>query len=194
MIENTTDRDPLLHMLGIMDQGQGGYIEGMERQGQQSLVRSETLPTEGDWDRAAELGVVRGEQVPGDSLFTNATLPEGWQKVATDHSMGSEVIDDRGVPRIGIFYKAAFYDRRADFHIIDVGGRVSSHMAYAEGTPKLPDYWDKLTTDEKRDAVEDLKVGLAGMQENLDRGNSDYWQERLDKYQAALDLVMKAGA
>ncbi len=48
-----------------------------------------------------------------DDLFVFAILPDGWKKQATDHDMHSELIDDKGVVRARIFYKAAFYDRSA---------------------------------------------------------------------------------
>jgi hypothetical protein len=40
-------------------------------------------------------------------------LPEGWHIKATDHSMWSNLVDDKGRNRASIFYKAAFYDREA---------------------------------------------------------------------------------
>src|SRR5262249_62223077 len=58
-------------------------------------------------------GVVFGKVVPGDSLFVFVTLPNGWKKVPTDHSMWSNLVDDKGRKRAAIFYKAAFYDRDA---------------------------------------------------------------------------------
>jgi hypothetical protein len=194
-IENTHDRDPMLHLHGVMSEGSDGYIQGMEAQGQRQLVNSTALPTQGDWEGAQALGVIRGEHVPGDSLFTNATLPEGWEKRATDHSMGSEVIDERGVPRISIFYKAAFYDRRADFHIVNVGFTVGTHMAYGEDTPELPGYWDALTDDEKRDCLQDLHNMQDRNRETLAIVGSrdEYWQERIDKVDAAIAVVKAAG-
>lgn len=52
-----------------------------------------------------------------DDLFIQALLPAGWKKEATDHSMWSDLLDEQGRKRGGIFYKAAFYDRRADMHL-----------------------------------------------------------------------------
>ena len=51
--------------------------------------------------------------VEGDPIFQRVTLPAGWSKKATDHSMWSNLVDDKGRVRARIFYKAAFYDRSA---------------------------------------------------------------------------------
>ena len=89
-------------------------IEAQVAQGQRDIVHSDTLPTQfrdrGALERA---GVIFGDPVPGDPLFCFCTLPNGWKKVATDYSMWSKLIDDKGRERAAIFYKAAFYDRKA---------------------------------------------------------------------------------
>lgn len=96
-----------------------GAIERQEARGQQALVRSEMLPaqcvTPGGWEILEALGLKRGD--PVDDLFVQVTLPEGWTKAATDHSMWSELRDERGRTRGGIFYKAACYDRKASFNL-----------------------------------------------------------------------------
>lgn len=89
-------------------------IEAQERQGQDALVaNSGMLPKELYPDQAAfeTLGFVFGENV--DELFVSVTLPEGWVFKATDHAMHSDILDALGRWRVGVFYKAAFYDRRA---------------------------------------------------------------------------------
>lgn len=48
-----------------------------------------------------------------DDLFWNVKLPDGWEIKATDHSMWSDLFDDKGRKRANFFYKAAFYDRHA---------------------------------------------------------------------------------
>jgi len=96
-------------------------ISNQESQGQRSFVDSTTLPTKmgGPETKAAleAAGVRFGEAVEGDPLFTYVNLPEGWQKVSTDHSMWNNLIDDKGRTRATIFYKAAFYDRDAHLTI-----------------------------------------------------------------------------
>jgi hypothetical protein len=118
MIENTTERDPMLHMLGMLGDGQTGYIEGMEAQGQRQLVASAVMPVRAPWDELKALGFTRGEPVSGDDLFVNCTLPERWRKEGSDHAMWSYVLDETGAQRVAIFYKAAWYDRDAFAHMV----------------------------------------------------------------------------
>lgn len=116
-VTNTTKQvtdDPEAALGGMLVEGTTGFIEGMEARGQRELVASTVLPTEGSDDPAIlEMGVAFGEAVKGDDLFRQATLPEGWKKVGSDHDMWSYVEDATGKRRIAVFYKAAFYDRRA---------------------------------------------------------------------------------
>lgn len=115
MIENTAGRDPMLHLLGALG-GMDGFIEGMEKQGQQQLVHSDRLPTEvhgGTDEDFIALGFSFGAPDAGDAMFRPATLPEGWKREGSEHSMWSYVVDANGRKRVEIFYKAAFYDRSA---------------------------------------------------------------------------------
>ena len=114
-----------------------GGIEAQERAGQVTFVANETLPILGRCREQLEaMGIEFGE--PVDDLFIEAKLPDGWQKVATSHSMHSDLLDDQGRKRASIFYKAAFYDRRADISIcrrfsyggMPVGGHDSPDYAY----------------------------------------------------------------
>ncbi len=109
-------RNPGGFLLDAMVQGSSNAILKQEAQGQCQLVNSDTLPTEmGVTDRTAleSAGVKFGEPVNGDPIFTYVELPNGWKKVPTDHSMWSELLDEKGRKRASIFYKAAFYDRSA---------------------------------------------------------------------------------
>ena len=102
--------------LDAMGQGAERAIERQEARGQEQLVGSDLLPTDCPKDVKTALeaaGVVFGEVVSGDALFRHVSLPTGWKKVATDHAMWSTLVDDTGRERAKIFYKAAFYDRRA---------------------------------------------------------------------------------
>ncbi len=97
--------------------GTPGAIKASEAAGQVAMVSSEILPVDMTPDQAAitaGVGIVFGDMA--DDIFINATLPEGWRKQATDHSMHSDILDDKGRTRAGIFYKAAFYDRHAHMH------------------------------------------------------------------------------
>ena len=92
----------------------GGGIEAQEARGQSQLVNSEQMPTEcRDKEVMESWGVKFGEPTEGDDIFCQATLPEGWKKEPSDHSMWSYVVDENGRKRIAVFYKAAFYDRSA---------------------------------------------------------------------------------
>jgi hypothetical protein len=97
-------------------------IEASERRGQGELVAEAgtRLPTDGGsaWDLIVENGGTKGDVVDGDELFTEATLPPGWKVERMDHAMGSLIRDEHGRQRISIFYKAAFYDRRANMHAV----------------------------------------------------------------------------
>lgn len=112
--------NPLSIFAEALIAGPNVAIENQEARGQQSFVNSETLPTDmghhSGYDPKAILkkaGVKFGKVVEDDPLFQYVELPEGWKKVSTDHSMWSELVDDKGRKRASIFYKAAFYDRSA---------------------------------------------------------------------------------
>lgn len=95
-----------------------GGIERQEKAGQAALVASTEMPLELSPDREAfeAVGFTFGE--PIDSVFMKATLPAGWKRVPTDHSMYSDILDETGKRRVEVFYKAAFYDRRADARLL----------------------------------------------------------------------------
>ena len=97
-----------------------GGIEAQEKAGQALLVASANMPKSMSPSREAfeALGFVFGTEV--DELFLKAKLPPGWTRAATDHSMWSTIVDEKGRKRVEIFYKAAFYDRRADAHIVKI--------------------------------------------------------------------------
>lgn len=116
-INNTEKEDPMLKLLVAMGEN-GKGIEAQEAQGQRELVSSAQLPSKmGIRDDAKDFYEKVGIKVigltEGDEMFYDVELPEGWEKRSTDHSMWSELIDDKGRKRAGIFYKAAFYDRDA---------------------------------------------------------------------------------
>lgn len=161
-IENTSNRDDMLHLAGVMSEGQTGYIEGMEAAGQNQLIHSEVLPAEAapdynsepgtdQWPLLEALGIVRGKTVAGDPLFVHATLPDGWTREASEHAMHSYLLDARGVRRVAIFYKASHYDRRADLRLVKVGTELASEAIYGDGPAVLPPVWPRLTTSERAD-------------------------------------------
>lgn len=92
-----------------------GGIERQEAAGQAAMVANfKTLPK--DMDRAVgeKLGFVYGEDA--DEIFVSVTPPAGWSLKPTSHSMHSDLLDDKGRRRAGIFYKATFYNRNANGH------------------------------------------------------------------------------
>jgi hypothetical protein len=108
---NTSTQDPIVN---LFETGICG-VPHQEKRGQSELVRSESLPTECSGKEALEAAGVRfGEPYSDDPLFCSAELPAGWKKVSTSHSMYSDLLDEKGRKRAEIFYKAAFYDRKAD--------------------------------------------------------------------------------
>jgi hypothetical protein len=136
-VSNTTREaasDPLLMM--IRTAGPGG-IEAMEAAGQRELVASEQIPTDLRRitpEQLAALGFVLGDPTPDDPMFRPATLPRGWSRRGTDHSMWSTIVDEKGRERFSVFYKSAFYDRSAHMGSTT---RYSYSTDY-EGTPDAP--------------------------------------------------------
>ncbi len=128
MITNTTKRaqeNPFGTLIDLVEIN--NPIESQEAQGQIELVNSDLLPTEvfGKGRETLEkAGVVFGEPLATDPMFSPVELPFGWKKVPTNHSMWSNLVDDKGNVVAGIFYKAAFYDRRA-FVRVDLGKEES---------------------------------------------------------------------
>lgn len=118
-VTNTTKQahsNPLGVLLDAMAGGSSNAIERQEAAGQAELCMSDVLPVQGIEEVRGIIeaaGGSIGDHVHGDTMFRNVKLPPGWKKRATDHSMWSDLIDDKGRKRAGIFYKAAFYDRSA---------------------------------------------------------------------------------
>lgn len=109
-IENTTKNPHKEWLLG----GDPESIERQEMQGQEQLATSSQLPTDGlTPEAAARCNIQIVSASKDDPLFTDVTLPKGWQIKPTGHSMWSDLLDETGTKRAGIFYKAAFYDRKA---------------------------------------------------------------------------------
>lgn len=180
---NTSRTDPILLLADAM--GPGGSeasILRMEAQGQREIVNSQVIPTGGASDEElTALGFTLGDVVNGDPLFRYATLPDGWRKVGTDHSMHSSIVDELDRQRLGIFYKAAFYDRRADMHVTSVFSYVSTCL-YEGTTPVLDDVWAT------REAV------LEAIQQNKDRSAESlpHWEKQDDEYATKRTAELRA--
>jgi hypothetical protein len=140
MIEENPMLVLLEAMIGVKDP-----IERQEERGQQDFVNSAVLPHKFNFctmEQFTEMGIVFGGKV--DDLFSNATLPDGWRKEATNHSMWSKLIDDQGRERASIFYKAAFYDRDA---FLNITQRYSCHVEPINGWDADTEYWHCTVTD-----------------------------------------------
>ena len=119
-----------------------GGIERQEADGQCMMVASTMLPKEiggATREQLTAIGFKFGADV--DELFVTCELPPGWTKLATEHSMHSALLDEQGRKRAGIFYKAAFYDRRADMNM----NRRFNVDLYRDGS--LADYMRCVVTD-----------------------------------------------
>lgn len=114
----------LTFLAEAMTYGGSAAIERQEAQGQAQVVNSDVLPygmDEADNRGVLEaLGITVGDPVDGDPLFRHVTLPDGWTRRGTDHPQWSEVVDTYGRARVRVFYKAAFYDRKADAHVLSL--------------------------------------------------------------------------
>lgn len=130
---DTSRIDPIVHLAGMTGEGVTGYVENMEAAGQRELVASTVLPRVTDQERVQfeALGFEFGEAT--DDLFQEVTLPEGWSREGSGHAMWSYVLDADGYRRVAVFYKAAFYDRKADMHLI----RVPETRAQAEAHDQI---------------------------------------------------------
>lgn len=118
--------------------GTPAAIYASEKRGQAELVQSTNMPIDLH-DRTAfeRCGFVFGDKI--DDVFQVATLPPGWFRQATDHSMWSKICDDKSRDRVSVFYKAAFYDRRAHASLIlrfRIGSKYEEdgHVPYIEVT------------------------------------------------------------
>jgi len=108
-------REPTeLEQIELFAMGPAG-IDVQEKRGQAEFVQNEELPIDGSETKEAKKSPIKwGKKV--NDLFREATLPPGWKKVPTSHSMWSDLRDSKGCHRASIFYKAAFYDERATIH------------------------------------------------------------------------------
>jgi hypothetical protein len=122
-VVNTAKEHPARLLLEAMA-NPTGHIEAMEARGACELAESDILPAEGltefrityqerwkGWHEKCGIEILG--PVEGDEIFLKVKLPAGWKKELTDHSMWTDLLDERGRRRAGVFYKAAFYDRSA---------------------------------------------------------------------------------
>ena len=105
----------------MLEKRPGASIEKMEARGQQEFVESDVFLIDvGRSGRGPyeDLGFKFLGPVEGDDLFQYVTLPDGWKREGSDHDTWSYIVDADGANRVRVFYKAAFYDRRAHASLI----------------------------------------------------------------------------
>jgi len=148
---DTTKADPIVNF-GVL--ATAGGIEEQEAAGMAELLASTSLPSSMSPGQAAfeDLGFTFGDIFDGDPLFVHATLPAGWARKASDDARCSYIVDERGMARVSIFYKAAFYDRKADMHLVNPGRSLATEWIYGDD-PELT--LSPLLTDDERDALLD---------------------------------------
>jgi hypothetical protein len=143
-----------------------GGIERQEAMGQAALVGTlGILPKDCPRADLEKLGFKFGKDA--DDLFVNVEFPSGWSKKASDHSMWSELLDDKGRKRAGIFYKAAFYDRSAHMQL---ERRYIVNNEYLNATGEKHDWKSEQEPAKRRVIVEDRSDNKALYQsESFDR-------------------------
>lgn len=165
----------LKELLEIQEMGPGA-IEAQEAQGQQDFVANQTLPRECDKEKLESLGFVFGEDA--DDLFINVQFPEGWSKKSTDHSMHNDLLDTEGRVRGNIFYKAAFYDRRAHMHL---KCRYIAMLNYDLPNGEVQAVVNDQATDESPFSTERVV---------LERNSDEYWRAQ-DSHEAVAVAWLK---
>lgn len=172
-VRNTTDEVHKNPLAALFQMGLPGAIERSEAAGQRELLVSDVLPVDahGDDEKMVALGFTFGAVVEGDPIFRAATLPDGWKREGSDHAMWSYIVDERGIKRVGIFYKAAFYDRNASMHLINVGGEIGSNALYADNDPTAESLRLAVLTPAE---LADLRQSLTAMQQRIDETPAIY--------------------
>lgn len=99
--------------------GTPGAIEIEERRGAAQLRASSQIPAKEVEDSVLiAFGFELGEVIPcrDGNILRHAKLPPGWTKEG-EGSYWTHLISPQGYKIFSIFYKAVFYDRRADMHL-----------------------------------------------------------------------------
>lgn len=150
-----TSKPDTADLLGLM-LGGSDAIYAQEAQGQREVLQATTLPsdTRGRDAEFEALGFTFGAVVEGDRLFRETTLPDGWAKQGTDHSMHTVIVDERGIARVSVFYKAASYDRRADMSVLNVGFRFANEWIYGDEDPELNPLFTEAELADAREEAE----------------------------------------
>ena len=73
------------------------------------IMPVEMHPSRKDWE---DLGFAFNN-IPGDDVLCAATLPKGWSIKPTDQPLWSDIVDENGITRGDMCYRASTYDRDA---------------------------------------------------------------------------------
>ena len=199
MIHNaaTDPTTPLIITAASMGRGGALAIEEQERAGHAQLLHSDQLPADmGDRASYEALGFTFGDPTPGDPLFVQATLPDGWKRQAGSDARGSDLVDEFGRRRVSIFYKAAFYDRQATMTLIGV-----QFYVYAQVNAGAPIVTDPIWA--VPEAVHAALLALAAEADERitvcariaeDRGDPNYQRDRIEKATADRDRYTAVAA
>lgn len=191
MIENANSPAGRIAMLaGAMSGRSANELIGeQEKAGQRQLVNSDRLPAQMDGGREPfeALGFTFGEPDPRNPLFAPATLPAGWTRQAADHDMWSYLLDEHGRRRVSIFYKAAFYDRRATMYLIGVSGYLRD--VALTGAPVITDdTWatQAALAQAARECIAEADVRITALTNCGDAEAADTYRAERAKYSAVL--------
>lgn len=173
-VDNTTRKMQTPTLVDIVMLGMPGGIERQESAGQRQLLESDQLPTRilsGTEAEFLALGFTFGAHDESDPIFRPATFPTGWKRGRSDHAMWSYIVDERGIRRVSIFYKAAFYDRSAHMGLCNVGRELSTQALYGDD-PITADTLrlDAITPEERAELVD----GLDRMQSDITESPTIY--------------------
>jgi hypothetical protein len=153
-ITNTSEQDAVINLVVAMDPR---GIEEQEAQGQRELVNSTLLPAKSNGNKLEDfeaLGFTFGPVKENDPLFREATLPEGWTREGSEHAMWSYLVDERGIQRVSMFYKAAFYDRDAFMSIVNVGAKFVQNYIYTDTeNGEIYPVWDERYNQDEMDSA-----------------------------------------
>lgn len=157
-----------------------GGIEAQEARGQTMLVQSSDMPLElrpskEVWEA---VGFTFGEKL--DEVFQSATLPPGWTREASDHSMLSYIKDEQGRRRAAVFYKAAFYDRRASASLETRYSPMSKYPAH--GSDALVEVGVSDCGVLIWKAGDEPKPYVSGARDALDKAAMDYLKEHFPNW------------
>ena len=187
MITNTESQDPIVHLfeaMGAMERtgSPSQAIVDQEARGQREACgQTSQLPTqidEGDTLALKAWGFEFLGPCPGDPLFQKVRFPAGWRLEPTDHSMWSNLVDSEGGKRGAVFYKAAFYDRRAHLRL---NNRYAAQKNYSDdGKQRTPGIFDHKTgtftpTAETR-AGNPVWYDLEGEERRAAMAEDDAWE------------------